>query len=69
MTDAHKKLLEAQKKEHEKTHAELRKMQKENANLRELLSDENKRYREAVKLLHQIVKHIQRDYPLEETTT
>lgn len=66
MADAYKKLYDAQVREHEKTNAALRKAQKENANMRGLFADQEKRYQDAIKLLHQIAKHILRDYPLDE---
>lgn len=48
MTDAYKKLYEAQKDEHEKTHERLRKTEKELANVRGLLYDEQTRNRSLV---------------------
>ena len=63
--NAHKKLYEAQVKEHEKTHARLRTVEKENANLRGLLASGERRYQEAVKLLHRIEDQIAKDFPKE----
>lgn len=60
--DGYKKLYEAQCKEHEKTHARLRVVEKENANLRSLVGSQQRDYEEAVAMLQDVAANINKAF-------
>lgn len=61
-------LYRAQCTEHEKTHARLRIVEKENANLRSLLSVQGRELADSIEMLRGIATNIQKAYPKPKRT-
>lgn len=63
MTDALKTRLQAEITEHEKTHQRLRVVEKENANLRGMIGNQQREYADAVAMLQGIAANILKAFP------